>query len=237
MRDLSDEAKHLLGATPEDFVSERKRLVGELRQAGRTEDAGALADLRKPTAVVLAVNRAARDRPQAARDAARVAEEVAKAQLSGNAEKYAQARTELERALALLAEVAVAQLSRTKPATEPMRRRVADLLRSATADGRAREALEQGVLQEEGSAAGFSAFAGMATPSGKRGATPTRTKDAERGEKQRRERRERLEAEVVRAEEALEDAERALAVAERERDRVARALSVATQRLESLQDS
>ena len=237
MADLADEARQLLGAAPEDFVAERKRLVQEVRQAGRAEDARALAALRKPSAVVLAVNRAARDRPQAARDAARSAEEVAKTQLAGNAETYAKARKDLESALALLAEVAVAQLSRKKPPTDAMRRRVADLLRSAVADGNARAALERGVLQEEGDAAGFSAFAGAAAPTGKRRTQPSGGKEAERREKAKRERRQRLEAELTRAEEALEAAERSLAAAERERDKAARAVATAEEKLDRLKDS
>ena len=212
-------------------------MVRELRQAGRDEDARALAGLRKPTAVVLAVNRAARDRPQAARDAARAAEELAKSQLSGEAEKYARARKDLESALALLAEVAVARLSREKPATEAMRRRVADLLRSATADTDAREALEQGVLQEEGDAAGFSAFAGMTAPAGKRPASPSaagrriggRSKGAiasngwKRSSRARR-RLSRLPSDPSRRRNAT-------------RDKAARAVTTASERLERLQES
>jgi hypothetical protein len=235
--DISDEARQLLGAAPEDFVAERNRIVKELRQAGRDEDAQALAGLRKPSAVVLAVNRAARDRPQAARGAARAAEEVARTQLSGDADKYRKAGQDLESALALLAEVAVAQLSRKKPATEAMRRRVADLLRSATADSDARAALERGVLQEEGGAAGFSAFAGMAAPAGTRRRPPSRTKEAERREKARHDRARRLEAELARAEEALEAAERSAAAAEREREKAARAVTAASERLDRLRRS
>jgi hypothetical protein len=234
MEDLSDEARHLLAASPEDFVAERDSVARELRQAGRAEEAHALARLKKPSAVVLAVNRAARDRPQAARDAARSAAEVAKMQLSGDAEKYAKARKDLDSALALLAEVAVARLSREKPATEAMRRRVAELLRSAAADSDARAALERGVLQEEGGAAGFSAFEGMAAPPPKRRAQASGAKKADKREKARREREQRLEAELAEAEDALEAAERALAAAERERDKAARSVKTASERLERL---
>lgn len=233
----SDDVRRVLGAAPEDFVAERDRVVKELRQAGRADDARALADLRKPTAVVLAVNRAARDRPQAARDAARAAEAVAKTQLSGEAEKYGKARKDLDNALSLLAEVAVAQLSRAKPASEAMRRRVADLLRSAVADSTAREALQRGVLTEEGGAAGFSAFAGMAAPRGKRGSAASRSKEAERRQKERRDRERRLEDELATAEEALEAAERSLAAAERERDAAVRAVTTASKKLERLKNS
>jgi hypothetical protein len=237
MADLSEHARRILGAAPEEFVAERDRIARELKQAGRDEDARAIAALRKPSAVVLAVNRAARDRPQAARDAARSAEEVAKTQLSGDAEKYAKARKDLDEALARLADVAVAQLSRTKTATESMRRRVAELLRSAIADPDARAALERGVLQEEGDAAGFSAFAGMAPPPAKRRSKATGSKEAEKRERVKRERRQRLEDELAEAEEALETAERALATASRERDKAARAATAAAKRLERLKNS
>ncbi len=237
MADLSEHARQVLGAAPEEFVAERDRIARELKQAGRDEEARAIAALRKPSAVVLAVNRAARDRPQAARDATRSADEVAKTQLSGNAEKYAKAREDLDGALALLAEVAVAQLSRTKPATESMRRRVAELLRSAIADPDARAALGRGVLQEEGDAAGFSAFAAMAPPAAKRSRKPGRTREAEKREQAKRERRQRLEAELAEAEEALEAAERTLATASRERDKAARAAVAAAEKLERLKSS
>jgi hypothetical protein len=236
MGDVSEHTRHVLGAAPEDFVTERDRIARELKQAGRDEDARAIAALRKPPAVVLAVNRAARDRPQVARNAVRSAEEVAKAQLSGDAEKYANARTDLDEALARLADVAVAQLSRTKTATESMRRRVADLLRSAIADPDARAALERGMLQEEGDAAGFSAFAGMAAPPAKRRAKATGSTAAGKREQAKRERRQRLEEELAKAEEALEAAERALAAASRERDRAARAAASAAERLERLEN-
>jgi hypothetical protein len=235
MSALPAEAKQLLGSAPEDFVAERKRVVAELRNAGRDEDARALAELRKPSAVVLAVNRAARDRPQAAKDAVGAAEKVAKAQLSGDAGEYREALKDLEDALGLLAEVAVANLSRTKPATEAMRRRAAELLRSASADPEAREAMQLGVLQEEGEAAGFSAFAGMSAPAGRR-ASSSQTK-AERSEKAKREREERLEEELAQAEDALDAAENALAAAQRERDKAARAVDSASKRLERLKGS
>jgi hypothetical protein len=235
MSTLPAEAKQLLGSAPEDFVTERKRVVAELRNAGRDEDARALAELRKPSAVVLAVNRAARDRPQAAKDAVAAAEKVASAQLSGDAGEYREALKDLEDALGLLAEVAVANLSRTKPATEAMRRRATDLLRSASADPEARDAMQQGVLQEEGEAAGFSAFAGMSAPAGRR-ASSSQTK-AERSEKAKREREEGLAEELAQAEDALDAAENALAAAQRERDKAARAVDSASKRLERLKGS
>jgi hypothetical protein len=238
MSELPSEAKQLLAVAPEDFVAERDRVARELRQADRPEDARAVGELRKPTAVVLAVNRAARDRPNAARDAVRAAERLAKTQLSGDADAYRKSSDELDRALALLAEVAVARLSRGKPASEAMRRRVADLLRASAADSDARDALEQGVLQEEGGAAGFSAFAGMTPPADRRRASArTKSNEEDRRWQARRERESRLEEELARAEESLEAAEKALKAAERERDKAARAAASVAERLERLKSS
>ena len=84
MDELPADAEGLLAVAPEDFVAGRKRVVKELRDADRTADAEVVARLRKPPPVVLAVNRAARARPQAAKDAARAAERVRKTQLGRN---------------------------------------------------------------------------------------------------------------------------------------------------------
>ena len=234
MKELPAEARQILGAAPEEFVAARDRIVKELRDAGRRADAEAVSAVRKPPAVVLAVNRAARDRPQAARDAARAAEKLAKTQLSGDAGEYRKSLADLERALGLLAEVAVAQLSRKKPASEAMRRRVADLLRATAADAGAREALEQGVLQEESDASGFTAFAGMAPPAERRRPSKGRAKKDDRREQAKRERELRLQEELAQAEESLEAAERSLRAAERERDKAARKVASLSERLERL---
>jgi ketosteroid isomerase-like protein len=73
---LPPEGERLLAVAPENFVAERNRVARELKDAGRAEDAQAVAALKKPPAVVLAVNRAARDRSAATRDAVKAAERV-----------------------------------------------------------------------------------------------------------------------------------------------------------------
>ena len=234
MSDLPPEAERLLASRPEEFVGDRERIARELRDAGRSDDAHTVSSLRKPPAVVLAVNRAARDRPQAARRAARAAEGLAKTQLSGEASEYRNSVQELEEALALLAEVAVAQLSRRKPATDAVRRRVADLLRASVADSATREALEHGVLLEESDAAGFGAFAGMSPPGDGRQSSRAKTKQSDRREKAKRDRERRLREELTQAEESLEAAERSLTAAQRDRDKAARAVESVAEKLERL---
>lgn len=231
--DLPAAAEKLLAVTPEEFVAERTRLARELREAGREEEAQVVSGLRKPSLVVLAVNRAARDRPQAARDAAAAAERVRKAQLSGEAEAYRQALDDLECASALLAEVAVARLSRGKEASDAMRRRVNDLLRAATADDRARESLARGALVEELEAPGFSPFEGAAFPP-RQSTGRGKPAPADRREERRRARERELRHELERAQEELQAAERSLAAATRERDRAQRAVASLQAKLERL---
>ena len=66
MDGMPTEAEALFGVAPDDFVEERKRIVRSLRDDGRREEADAVAAMRKPAPVVLAANRAARERPDAA---------------------------------------------------------------------------------------------------------------------------------------------------------------------------
>ena len=235
MSELPAEAERLLSVVPAAFVEERKRIAAELREAGRADEAAQVAGLRKPTAVVLAVNRAARDRPQAAKDAAEAAARVRETQLSGEQDAYRAAVVELDRALDLLAEVAVAHVGgQGKQATDAMRQRVRDLLRSAVADETARDALVRGALLAEQEASGFGSFAGAtvtARPrtSGKKAKETTRA-----AERERREREKTLKEELRRAERALREAEHTVAEAERERETAEKAVSTARAALEGL---
>jgi hypothetical protein len=219
MADLPNDVEKLLAVAPEEFVEERKRLARELRDEGRGDDARAVAETAKPSVVVLAVNRAARDRPQAAKDAARAAELLGRVQLSGKPDEYRRLIGEMEQASGLLAEVAVANLSRGKTATEAMRRRVADHIRGALANEALRALLVRGALRDEAEAPGFDAFAGLPRP--KRSAQRATAKPQRDEERQRRE-RERLEKEIAVAGEALDDAEKRVREATRERDALAR---------------
>ncbi len=221
MADLSKDVEKLLAVAPDEFVEERKRLARKLRDEGRTDDARGVAGTAKPPAVVLAVNRAARDRPQAAKDAARAAELLGRVQLAGKPDEYRRLIGEMEQASALLAEVAVANLSRGKTATEAMRRRVADHIRGALANEALRRLLVRGALRDEAEAPGFDAFAGLPRPKQSR---QRATAKPPRDEVRQRRERERLDAEIAATGEALDDAERRAREATRERDRLAKKL-------------
>jgi len=222
MADLPKDAEKLLAVAPEDFVEERKRLVRTFRDEGRDDDARVVAETAKPPAVVLAVNRAARDRPQAAKDAARAAALLGRAQLAGKPDDYRELVGEMERASALLAEVAVANLSRGKTASDAMRRRVADHLRRAPSNDQTRRQLVRGALRDEVETTGFDAFAGLPLP--KRSRDRARAKPSGAAEGQQRALA-RLQKEIAETGEALNDAEKRVREATRERDRLAKKLA------------
>jgi hypothetical protein len=230
MTELPTEAERLFSVEPGEFVAERGATARALREAGRTDEAAAVEAIRKPSAVVFAVNRAARARPQAARAAAKAAEQVAKAQLGGDPDGFARALAELDESLDLLAEVAVAHVApEGKSPSEAMRRRVRETLRAAVADEWARGALARGAVTEESEASGFSAFAGM-SPAPRR-----KTRDAARKDKreeERQERRRKLQAELEAAEQKLEAAEAAAREAERARTQAERSVASLRKRLE-----
>jgi hypothetical protein len=228
MEELPKEAFGLLSAAPDAFVEERTRLARELRDGGRKEDAAVVAGFRKPAAVVLAANRAARSRPNAAKEAARAAKRM-QSRLGTDAE----ARQAVETNLALLEEVALTFLAKEgKSPTDAVRRRLQDLLRNAMADDGARDALARGVLADEPEPAGFGVYAGAklgrgATRAAK--AMPAKGADHEK----RRERERILRAELESAERRLGDAQDAERAAGRERARAERAVESARSKLES----
>ncbi len=234
---LPPESEKLLAVSSDEFVEERKQLVKQLRDEGRSEEAAAVAELRKPSAVVLAVNRAARDRPKPAEAAAKAAEKVEKAQGRGDLDAFRAAMGELDDALDLLGEVAVAHVNPSGKATDAMRRRVHDLLRRAVATKETRAALQRGVLLEEQEAAGFAAIPGL---SGKpKTKTPERTTSAkgaraEREAEKRLERERALRAELADAQEALDAAAKAVREAERERAKAERAVASVQTKLDRL---
>ena len=222
MADLPTDAEKLLAVASEEFVEQRKLLVRRVRDDGRSEDAQTIARMKKPPPVVLAVNRAARDRPQAAKDAASAAERLGPAQLSGGTAEYRDALKEMEQASALLAEVAVANLSKGKSASDQMRRRVAELIRGALGAEDTRQQLSRGVLTEEVEAQGFDAFRGLPMPA------PSRKREASKPSKSSQEKRrgrEELEAAIEETRRLLEDAEKRIRDATREREKHAKTLA------------
>ena len=226
MAELPPEAQKLLAVAPDRFVDERKAIAKGLRDDGRAEEAAAVEALRKPSAVVLAVNRAARDRPKAAQAAAEAAARVGKAQLGGDADAFRDALGALDDALGLLADVALAQLSPPgKTVSDAMRRRVRDLLRAAVADDDARAALARGALTEELDAPGFSPFAGMPAAAQSKKPAKTGPTAAERRQAERQARLEALREELRAAEQQLDAATKTAREAEKKVDSLRKKLA------------
>jgi hypothetical protein len=222
--ELPKEAERLLALGPTEFVPARNRLARELRASGQAEEAAVVAGLRKPPAPVLAVNRASRDRPQAARAAVVAAKRVEKAHGGGDPDAFRTAVGELDDALELLADVAVAHVAPPgKEASEAMRRRVYDLLRRAVATEASREGLARGALLEEPPAADFSSLSAVSVAPPRQSAARADS-GAARRDAVRQKRVKALRGELKRAEQALAEAERAAAAAERERSRAERAV-------------
>jgi hypothetical protein len=215
--DVSKVTERLLAVPPAVFVDERKKLARELRDEGRGEDAKAVAAMKKPSPVVLAVNRAARDRPQAAKDAAHAAERLARAQLSGKPDQYRELVAEMANASSLLGEVALANLSRGT-ASEAMRRRTSDHIRGALSSKDTRDLLVRGALTEEVETSGFDAFGGLPVPrtkpKPKQDSEPDRRREAKAREKQ-------LQAEIRDVRQELSDAEQSVSKATLVRDTLA----------------
>jgi hypothetical protein len=228
VEELPKEALGLLSVTPDTFVEERTRLARELRDGGRREDAARVAGFHKPAAVVLAANRAARSRPNVAKEAARAAKRM-KSQLATDAD----ARRAVDTNLALLEEVALTFLAKEgKSPTEAVRRRLQELLRNAMADDAARDALARGVLTDEPEPAGFGVYAGAKL--GRQATRPAKAGPAKGADRTKQRERERaLRDEVESAERRLREAEDAERAAARERARAERAVESARSKLES----
>jgi hypothetical protein len=203
MADASKETERLLAVPPAAFVDERKKLARQLRDEGRGEEASAVAAMKKPSPVVLAVNRAARDRPQAAKDAADAAERLARTQLSGKPDHYRELVAEMGRASGLLGEVALANLSKGT-ASEAMRRRTSDHIRGALSSKDTRDLLVRGVLTDEVETSGFDAFGGVPVPRTK----PRPKKDTDRDvRREAKARQKQLQADIRGVRQELSDAE------------------------------
>jgi len=206
------EAEKLLAVAPEDFVDARKEVATQLREDGRRGEAQAVSRMRKPSPVVLAVNRAARDRPRAAKDAAKAAERLTRTQLAGKPDAYRALVSEMEQASALLNEVAMANVSKSGKPTEAVRRRIVDHIRGALSTEETRALLARGVLVEEIEPAGFDAFAGVPIPKPRAGSAAATERQAERAARAREKERQRaasaLRKQLAEANELVSEATR-----------------------------
>lgn len=163
----TDGLERLHSAPPTEFTAARNRIVAQLRKAGRSADARAVARLRKPSAALWAVNRLAHIDPKRMVSFIDAVDRLRRAQLRDPRAVTEALRTQ-RAALEALVENAKALLTGQKlTVSQPTIRRISDTLMGAAVDRTHARALRRGDLREELPAPGFEAF------SGARGAAPT----------------------------------------------------------------
>jgi hypothetical protein len=225
---VPDEAVDSLYGLPlEEFTGARNELAGELRSRGDRGAAEWVGALAKPTAAAWAVNQVMRTQRKDARDLLAAGERLRKAHedvTAGNAgAQDLREAADAERA-------AVERLSRAargltdangRGLSESILDRVAQTLHAVSADRETRSLAEVGRLSRERQATGAGAFIapgrkGRRRAAGTRGPTEAQVRKArERLQRAEREARD-LRSARTRAARATSDAERALARAQKE---------------------
>lgn len=149
----------LFRTTPEQFTSARKRLVAELRRAGKTSAADAVARLPRPTPVVWAINQVAHLDRAAVERLLTAADQLKHAQLGRAGTDLPLSAKPYQDAVAALVERSLAHLRAAgRPTTAATRNRLTGTLLAAAADPALRESLRGGQLAREQTAAGFDVF-------------------------------------------------------------------------------
>jgi hypothetical protein len=254
---VREATRDLFALPAEEFIAARDRLAGELKDAGKAEEAAAIKKLRRPSVVAWAVNAAARDRPEdviALRDAGQALRRAQRKALSGGGGEDLRRATEERRALIqTLTDAGVAAIG---PRGTTHRDAIAATLDAASVDDELGERLAAGILEREARpTAGFGAIEGFEVLQGGGGADDDggaadedpadvrreRTREAreaaqragaaERGAEKARRRAEELKekatAAVTAAREAESEAKRLTDEAKTERKRADRAAKVA----------
>jgi hypothetical protein len=191
--DLPDEAAALFRVPPQAFIAERDALVQRLRAEGRDEEASAVKSLRKPTALVWALNQLATREPDAlaavfeAGRALRAAQQTALAGKPSGAEDLRVATTARRDAVARARDAAVAIVEEAGHRGAGQADAIATALEAASTDAEAGAALASGILAKAPSAAGLGfgeLHAMTALPGGREGKATVR-RDSGRRRKER----------------------------------------------------
>ncbi|HET9770985.1 MAG TPA: hypothetical protein VFS16_08870 [Acidimicrobiia bacterium] len=153
----------LYGLPLEEFTPARDALAKELKAAGRKDEAAEVKSLRKPSLAAWALNRAARDHPDAVEQLRATGADLRAAQeeaLSGDAGRLRDAgralSDEIDRVAALAAD---ALRDAGRPATAAQQEKLAATLRTAAVDDAAGDVLARGVLVDDLDATGFTLLA------------------------------------------------------------------------------
>jgi hypothetical protein len=154
-----EEADRLYGLPLEDFIAQRDALAKSLRGEGRRAEADEVKALRKPPAVVWAVNQVMRTQGKAARALAGAADRAAANPGDRDAlAAHAAALDELTKAAAGLLS------GKGRALSEDALLRVRSALHAASLDRELRDEFVAGRLSAEPAPAGFGALTGMPAP-------------------------------------------------------------------------
>ena len=207
---MIDEADKLYGLPLEDFVAQRDALAKRLRAEGRRADADEVKALRKPPAVVWAVNQLMRTQRKAARALVTAADRAAKHPSDRDALRaHHDALDQLATAGAVLLS------GKGRGLSEDALLRVRGALHAASLDRDRREDFIAGRLSEEPAPAGFAAITGMPAPAKPRAAKkkepPPPPPSPPKPSKAQLKRVERAQARIAKLRDQLDQAEQELA--------------------------
>ena len=206
---MIDEADKLYGLPLEDFVAQRDAPAKQLRADGRRAEADEVKALRKPPAVVWAVNQLMRTQRKAARALVDAADRAAEHPSDRDALRAH------HDALDQLTTAGAGLLSgKGRGLSEDALLRVRGALHAASLDRDRREEFIAGRLSEEPAPAGFGAITGMPAPAKPRAAKrkePPPPPPPPKPSKAQLKRVERAEARIAKLREQLDEAEQELA--------------------------
>jgi DNA repair exonuclease SbcCD ATPase subunit len=259
VQNLEKELDRLYAVDPVTFVAERERLVGNLREEGRREDAEQVKRLRKPTVSAWTINQLSRrDRREIdlLLDAGHRLREAQEGLLAGEGRKSLDEARRTEReALSGLRKAAGRILAEAGRGSETALNRIMETLQAAAVSNEGRELLARGRLTGDLEATGFELLAPLAEgmppkrrapergPSQTKGAGPRKPAAGPRErraaqERQRQQDRQRLEEARRRLRETRASAtaaEKDLRKAERDVGKASRELAQAEERLHEKQ--
>ena len=237
----SDHVARLYAVPPSEFTATRNRLAAELRKNNRGDEARALAQLRKPSAALWAVNRLAITQGKAVEALLDAVAQLRRSQLRDPRAAGEAVRAQRVALDGLVARGRDVLGNAGLAASQQALRRLSDTLMGAAVDRARAEALRHGELTEELPAPGFEAFSGARLPTSPRlqlvrpPAPPTRRKDRQESAARiaAAEERQRGEAEALAAQ-ARDDA-RAVSELEAEESRARARVAELRQRLRAAQ--
>jgi hypothetical protein len=209
-------------------VEARDRLAGELKDAGKADEAAEVKKLRRPSVVAWAVNVTARDRPEdveALREAGQALRRAQRKALSGGGGEDIRHATDARRALIqALADAGVAAMGARG---ESHRDAIAATFDAASVDDELGARLEAGILEREARpAAGFGAIEGFEVLQGGGAEDAAEPLDEDPAEAKRERAREAREA-AQRAAQAERAADKARRRADDLKEKVAAAVAAA----------